>query len=127
MIVRALKEGKICEPRLDFKYGKKNTVYMTHNARIAKLMEAQQRQEKILKEKVAERTALKKKQRLLELTVERKSRANKFKRLVERSKDQFGFYTLKSRELIARYAMIVMEEERGAAEKKLKRSVFYKK
>ena len=93
---------------------------MTHSVHIIELMESQQRQEKLIMEEVAERTALKKKRRLLELTVETKSRANKFKRLVERSKDQFGFYTLDSRELIARYAMIVQEEERGAVEREFK-------
>ena len=39
------------------------------------------------------------------------TRASKFERIVERSKDQFGFYTNNSRKIISRYAMVVLEEE----------------
>ena len=56
---------------------------------------------------------------VLELSISNQSRAYKFKRLVERTKDEFGFYTLNSRDLIARYAMIVLEEEEEAFAKHL--------
>ena len=52
----------------------------------------------------------KKKMRQIELE-HNITRASKFERLVERSKDQFGFYTNNSRKIISRYAMVVLEEE----------------
>ena len=119
LIVRALKEGKISEPRLDFKYGKNKTVRMLHNLEMMEKIEDKKQEEKYQLRKIVKRAREKEKQRILELTISNQSRAYKFKRLVEKTKDEFGFYTLDSRELIARYAMIILEEEEEAFAKHL--------
>ena len=46
------------------------------------------------------------------------TRGYKFDCLLENSKDEFGFFTEKSRELISRYASIIMEEEEEEAKLK---------
>ena len=114
LIKRALEEGKISEPRLDFKYGKNKTVRMLHNLEMMEKIEDKKQEEKYQLRKIVKRAREKEKQRILELTISNQSRAYKFKRSVEKTKDEFGFYTLDSRELIARYAVSILEEEEEA-------------
>ena len=45
LIVRALKEGKISEPRLDFTYGKDDEVRMDHNTTVLEKLAAVKEQE----------------------------------------------------------------------------------
>ena len=47
LIVRALKEGKISEPRLDFKYGKNKTVRMSHNLEMMEKIEDKNKRKNI--------------------------------------------------------------------------------
>ena len=117
LIVRALKEGKISEPRLDFTYGKDNEVRMDHNTTVLeKLAEVkeQENQKRRLSMAVKKIVMSSKKKRL-----KYEMRLYKFEHLINASRDQFGFYTLKSRELLARYAMIILEEEEDQRQAKI--------
>ena len=110
LIQRALKEGKISEPRLKFEYAKNNVMHIEHNPEILKRMAY--KADKDLYEAAKNTKILQGKKKMRQIELEHNiTRASKFERLVERSKDQFGFYTNKSREIITRYAMIVLEEE----------------
>ena len=55
LIVRALKEGKISEPRLDFKYGKNKTVRMLHNLEMMEKIEDKKQEEKYQLRKIVKR------------------------------------------------------------------------
>lgn len=121
LIVRALKEGKISEPRLDFTYGKDNEVRMDHNTSVLeKIAEAKAQLKEKHRLKIAVKNIIMTKKKRRERD---EGRLSKFQHLIDASRDQFGFYTLKSRELLARYAMIILEEEddqrRGRIETKV--------
>ena len=117
LIVRALKEGKISEPRLDFTYGKDDGVRMDHNTTVLEKLAAvkeQENQKRRLAMTVRKMVLKHKKEHLRD-----EMRLSQFEYLMNESRDQFGFYTLKSRELLARYAMIILEEEDDQRRKNL--------
>ena len=110
LIQRALKEGKISEPRLKFEYGKNNVMHIEHNPELLRRMTY--KADRDLYEAAKNNKILQDKKKMRQIELEHNiTRASKFERLVERSKDQFGFYTNNSRKISSRYAMVLLEEE----------------